>query len=162
MNKIKEKKFYDKQKCPNCGKYYNGYNGGYLYNEEFHCPSCVINLDEYKLPIFVQYYPGWAEGFNKHIYDFNNIEDLSKKFYFHKNQILVYQDNKLMIQTISGQAFWWVLGYVYNIDPKTFGIPEWTTEVYDKNKVVIPKKMEEWLKNKKLIYGEKNEYRINR
>lgn len=157
QQKIREKvnnlAFAYEEKCPNCGSSYEGYNGGYIYNDEFKCPSCIIDFSNHKLPHFVEHIPPWTSGFDTHIYDFITIEGLAKKFRLGKHDILVYQGSQLMTQNIS-KSFWWVLGNVYNFDLVKVNLPLWNPDIYDENKIPIDTKVQQWLKDKLIIHGE--------
>lgn len=144
--------------CPNCGRYYEGYNGHYEIDGDIRCVNCVSEDERLKLPFFAPEIPNYCEGITRHLFIFNDANDLYNKMKgrLSEGKVLVKDGNCIMAQSID-RSYWWVFGYINNYDMELLNIPKFDSEIYNENKTININKMNEWLKGKDIIKGNKDE-----
>lgn len=144
--------------CPSCGEYYEGYSGRYEINGDVKCCHCVKTDDRLNLPHFIPHIPAYVDGATRRIFTFKDSNDLYDKIKIRLNEgeILVKGGDYIMSQSID-KSYWWVFGHINNYNMGLLNIPEFDSEIYNEDKTVNVAKMNEWIKDKEIIKGNKDE-----
>jgi len=144
--------------CPNCGKYYEGYDGHYEIDGDFRCENCMKYDDKLKLPFFAPEIPSYVEGATRRFFTFKDSSDLYNKMKsrLHDGEILVKSNNMIMSQSIN-RVYWWVEGYINNYDIGLLDIPTFNSNIYNGDGDVVEEKLNKWIEDKTIIKGIKNE-----
>lgn len=158
--------FADAKSCPNCKNYYEGYNTSYRINDEFRCPNCLKDDVNYKTkPCFITSIPSFCDGATCEIFTFDTVDEffgiISKEV--NKNQILVKSNNSIMVQNLD-RSYWWVLGYIKNMNINLINIPNVNYEIYNGN-AINDKKFKEWVREfngKQILLGKLDSFYANK
>ena len=134
------------RKCLNCGNEIHPFDEVCIVDGKEKCWSC-FNTEEFNNnPYFVQYIPNMVTGADREYISFNSIDDLKEKLskYLDDDFILVKDSDSIMKQSVK-KATWWVLGSVKNIEIKDIELPYFNPYIYNDNKNINKKKLQEWL-----------------
>ena len=144
--------------CPNCGQYYEGYDGHYEIDGDIRCKKCVREDKRLKLPFFAPEIPNYVEGATRCIFTFKDANDLYNKMKsrLSDKQILVKDSNCIMSQSID-RSYWWVFGYINNYDMELLNIPNFNYEIYNKDDSVNVDKMNDWIEGKEIVRNDEYE-----
>ena len=155
----KQTGYYFPELCPSCGQYYEGYDGHYELDGDIRCRHCVGGDDRLKLPFFAPNIPTYVDGAIKQMFTFKDSADLYNKIKSRlcEGDILVKADRYMIMSQSITKDHWWVLGYISNYDMGLLNIPEFDSEIYNEDKTVNVAKMNEWIKDKEIIKGNKDE-----
>lgn len=142
--------------CPNCGEYYEGYDGHYEINGDVRCRKCVHTDERLNLPYFAPEIPAYVEGATRRIFTFVDDNDLYDKIKsrLREGDILVKSDGCIMSQSTT-KSHWWVFGYINNFDMGLLNIPTFNSNVYDDATFIQNEKMSKWMNGKDIIKGDK-------
>ena len=142
--------------CPNCGEYYEGYDGHYEIDGDVRCRKCVKSDERLNLPYFAPEIPAYVEGATRRIFTFTDANDLYDKMKSRlcEDDILVKSDGCIMSQSTT-KSHWWVFGYINNFDMGKLNIPTFNSNVYDDAKFVQNEKISKWMSGKEIIKEDK-------
>ena len=144
--------------CPNCGQYYEGYNGHYEIDGDVKCCHCVKIDERLNLPFFAPEIPSYVDGATRRIFTFTGVNDLYNKMKskLSEGDILVKSDTCIMSQSIT-KSYWWVFGYINNFDMELLNIPNFNDEIYNKDDSVNVDKMNDWIEGKEIVRNDEYE-----